>query len=315
MSTNVIILAAGISSRMNSNTPKVMHLIAERPALGYILETVSSISPEKIILVTSPNMEQVRDFANSEVREIVHVIQEKPLGTGDAIKPALQHLDDKGDTIILYGDAPLVTQETLNILKNKSTDAVVVAFNSDTPEKNGRVVTYNGDLLEIVEFNDATDEEKAITLCNSGIYSIKNSHLKELIPLIKNNNVKKEFYLTDIVKLLVQREISCSVMEASEDEMKNFNTQEELSLVQNIMQRKIKSRIMKEGATIYNPETSFFAYDLQVQKDCLIYPNVFIGKNVTLGRGVTIMPFSHIEGAKIEDEAAIGPFASSRPST
>lgn len=315
MSLSIIILAAGKSTRMNSTTPKVMNKISMRPALGYILETVASINPTQIILVTSQNMDQVREFADSQYEGIIHVIQTKQLGTGDAVKAALPYLDSQGDSIILYGDAPLISASTLNKLKEKSTDAVLVAFNSQFPGKNGRVVTYNDDLIEIVEFNEASEEEKSITLCNSGIYSIKNIHLHQLIPLIKNNNSKSEFYLTDIVKLITQKEISCSILEACEKEMKNFNTQEELSIVEDIMQKKIKSQLMQQGVKILNPDTSFFAYDFQAETDCIIYPNVYIGNNVILRKNTTILSFCFIEGAKIEENSVIGPFARIRPWT
>ena len=315
MSTNIIILAAGLSTRMNSNLPKVMHLIAERPALGYILESAIKSKPNKIILVTAPKMDNVRAFADGEYDGIIHAIQEEPLGTAHAIKCALPYIDLDGNTIILYGDAPFVTIDTIMELTKKSADMVVVAFNTSNPNKYGRLVTFNQDLIEIVEFNDATDEEKLITLCNSGIYLIKNLHLHELIPLIKNNNNKKEFYLTDIIKLASQKEINCSILEIDEKEVIGFNTREELSAAEDIMQEKIKSNLMNQGVSIINPKTSYIAYDFQAGKDVTIYPNVFIGKNVTLGDNVAIRSFSHIEGANIGNNASIGPFARIRPST
>lgn len=315
MSTNIIILAAGMSTRMNSNLSKVLHPIAERPALGYILETAASSNPDQIILVTSPEGEEVRAFADNECSGIIHVIQEKPLGTANAIKHALPHIDSAGESIILYGDTPFVTSKTLSELKNKITSAAIVAFHCYKDNRYGRLVTYEDDLLEIVEYNDATPEEKSVTLCNSGIYSIKNEHLHKFIPLIRDSNAKKEFYLTDIVKLISQKDITCSIIEINEKEVMGFNTREELSKAQDIMQENIKSRLMKQGVSIINPKSSYIAYDFQAGKDVTIYPNVFIGRNVSVGDNVHIRSFSHMEGVKIGHNSSIGPFARIRPKT
>lgn len=315
MSTSIVILAAGQSTRMNSKISKVLHPIAERPALGYILDTTTSSNLDQIILVTSPNMDDVRAFADNECSGIIHVIQEKPLGTANAVKHALPHLDSNGETIILYGDTPFVTLKTLSELKNKITAAAIVAFHCYTDNRYGRLVTYEDDLLEIVEYNDATPEEKSVTLCNSGIYSIKNEHLHKFIPLIRDSNAKKEFYLTDIVKLISQKDINCSIIEISEKEVMGFNTREELSKAQDIMQENIKSCLMKQGVSIINPKSSYIAYDFQAGKDVTIYPNVFIGRNVSVGDNVQIRSFSHLEGVKIGHSSSIGPFARIRPKT
>lgn len=316
MSTKtIVIIAAGLSTRMNSSLPKVMHSISGRPALGYILETANNSNPNKVILVTAPNMDNVRAYADSQYAGIIHAIQETPLGTGDAVKYALPHIDTKGDCIILYGDSPFVKTETIDKLYQKESDLVVVGFNTDQPNKYGRIVTFTQDVLEIVEFNDATDEEKSITLCNSGIYSIKNIHLHELIPLIKNHNAKKEFYLTDIVKLAVQKDISCTILEADEMEVMGFNTRAELSIAEDIMQENIKSALMNQGVSIINPKSSYIAYDFQAGKDVTIYPNVFIGNDVTVKNNVEIRSFSHLEGVNIHNNVVIGPFARVRPNT
>jgi bifunctional UDP-N-acetylglucosamine pyrophosphorylase / glucosamine-1-phosphate N-acetyltransferase len=313
MSTNIVILAAGKSTRMKSSIPKVMHLIAERPALGYILETAKSANLDKIILVTSPSMENVRKYADSESSNIVHAIQEKPLGTGDAVKSALKHIDNDGHTIITYGDTPFVSLDTLNQIKGK--DLTLVGFNTEEPNKYGRLVSKSNNLLEIIEYNDATDKERLITNCNSGIYSIKNSYLHHLIPLIESNNAKAEFYLTDIVKLATQHDLICPIVNIHESEVTGFNTREDLALAQKFMQKKIKSRLMNEGVTMITPKSSYIAYDFEAGNDITIYPNTFIGTKVKLGNNVIIRSFSHIEGATIDDDVIIGPFARIRPDT
>ncbi len=313
MSTNIVILAAGQSTRMNSSIPKVMHKIAEVPALFYVLKTASLAKPDKIILVTSPNMDLVREFADSQAKGIIHAIQVKPLGTGDAVKAALPFLDQNGKTLIIYGDSPFITVETLDKLKQQSADIALVAFYSNNPAKYGRLIIDNNQLLKIVEFNDATNEEKLITYCNSGIYSVKNTQLHQLLNLIKADNAKQEFYLTDIIKLAVERKITCQAIEADENEVIAFNTREELAVAQEIMQKRIKSKLMNQGVTIISPKTSYIAYDFKAGQDVTIYPNVFIGSEVSLGNEVKICSFSHLEGVEVADQVIIGPFARIRP--
>lgn len=315
MSTNIVILAAGQSTRMQSNLPKVMHQIADRPALGFVLETSIQAEANKIILVTSPTMDIVREFASSQCKNIIHTIQQKALGTGDALKTTLPHIEKEGKTIIIYGDSPFISLESINKIKKIDSDITLIGFNTDKSNKYGRLITDTDNLIKIVEFNDATEEEKLIKACNSGIYIIKNSLLHDLIPLIKDDNAKKEFYLTDIIKLATDRNITCKVVHIDEKEAIAFNTREELSIAQDIMQRKIKSKLMDEGISFINPESSYIAYDFKAGRDTVIHPNVFIGKNVNLGNQVTIKSFSHIEGAEIADNAVIGPFARIRPST
>ena len=313
--TSIIIIAAGVSSRMQSDLPKVLHPIAQRPALAYVLETALTINPDQIILVTAPSMENVRQFADEMSDKITHAIQEKALGTGDAVKSALSHLDDKGRTIILYGDAPFVSTETVTRINNIKQEFILVGFHTNRPNKYGRLITYDDDLLEIIEFEDASQEQRLITHCNSGIIAIKNQHLKKLVPLIKNHNVKREFYLTDIIKLAFQDDILCSVMDVNVEEVLGINTREDLSIAQEVMQRKIKNRLMNQGVTFINPESSYVAYDFEAGKDVTIYPNVFIGTKVKIGDNVSIHSFSHIEGATIDNNANIGPFARIRPTT
>lgn len=316
MSTNsIIIIAAGQSTRMNSKTPKVLHKIAERPALAYVLETSVSSNPTKIILVTSPAMEDVRAFANQCCNSITHVIQENPLGTGDAVKVALPHLDNNGKTLILYGDCPFISSESITQLNQRPQDFTLVSFYTNEPNKYGRLITFDDDLLEIIEYTEASDEQKLITHCNSGIISIKNSYLKKLIPLIKNRNLKKEYYLTDIVKLAFHHDIKCNIFNVDESEVIGFNTREDLSKAEAMMQAKIKAKLMNNGVTIIQPETSYIAYDFKAGVDVVIYPNVFIGQNVILGDNVTIKSFTHLEGTNIADSAIIGPFARIRPET
>ncbi len=316
MSTSsIVIIAAGQSTRMNSNIPKVLHTIAQRPALAYVLETAILANPDNIILVTSPSMENVREFADAQCDKVIHVIQEKPLGTGNAVKAAISHIDNIGRTLVLYGDSPFISLNSIKKINAANRNFTLVGFYTQNPNKYGRLITFDNDLLEIIEFNDASDEQKLITHCNSGIISIKNTYLKRLIPLINNHNSKKEYYLTDIVKLAFQYDIKCNIYNVEESEVIGFNTREDLSKAEEVMQRKIKADLMENGVTIMQPETSYIAYGFKAGNDSIIYPNVFIGSNVEIGNNVIIRSFSHLEGVVIEDNVNIGPFARIRPSS
>ena len=163
---------------MNSNIPKVMHLVAERPALAYLLETASATNPNKIILVTAPSMDNVRQFADMECNNIIHAIQENPLGTADAVKAALPFIDNDGRTLILYGDSPFISLNSINNIYKSKKDLLLVGFYTNNPNKYGRLITYDDDLLEIVEFNDANDEQKLLNHCNSGIIYLKATYVK-----------------------------------------------------------------------------------------------------------------------------------------
>jgi bifunctional UDP-N-acetylglucosamine pyrophosphorylase / glucosamine-1-phosphate N-acetyltransferase len=315
MSFNIIILAAGNSSRMNSSLWKTLHQIAQRPILSYVIETAVKMNPSRIILVTAPNMDEVRDLANSEYDKIYHAIQKKAKGTADAVNAALEHVPNSGKSIIIYGDTPFITEKTLRHMANHSKDIALLGFYSSCDNQYGRLITYDENLLRIVEYLDATDEEKAINYCNSGIYIIKNSHLHKLLPLIKNNNSKKEFYLTDIIKIATQHDITCSILNIEEQEVMGINNRKELSIAEESMQERLKHNLMNHGVTFISPNTSYVSYDTIAESDVTIHPNVFIGKNVKLGKNVVIKSFCHIEGAIIQDNSIIGPFARIRPNT
>ena len=315
MNLSIIILAAGRSTRINSAFPKVMHKIAERPILGYILEACKTAHVNKIILVTSKEMEEVRKFAEGEVDYINHAIQEAPLGTGDAVKAALEFLPENGRTIILYGDAPFVQVDTINKIKNSVNKLALVAFNAKDPTPYGRVIVKENKLSYIVESKDAQDEELDVKLCNSGIYSLDNQLLFEFLPKLNNANSKKEYYLTDIIKYVVEKGYSSELFYCLEEEALGINDRKELANAQNIMQIKLKNKLLAQGVSLIMPETIYVAYDFVAGKDVTIYPNVFIGKKVQVGDNVTIHSFSHLEGSSFKNNVSIGPFARTRPTT
>jgi bifunctional UDP-N-acetylglucosamine pyrophosphorylase/glucosamine-1-phosphate N-acetyltransferase len=320
----VIILAAGEGTRMRSNLPKVMHKLAHFPMIQYVTETAVQLKPKHVVTVIGPKMESVQkavsDILPSSV-EASFVVQQDRLGTGDAVKQALPSLGEfKGNIIVLYGDTPLLTERTLSAMleqidSGKANGIVVLGFCPDDPAAYGRLVTDDEGVLEaIVEFKDASEAEKEIDLCNSGVMAFPAQVAKTLIPRITNNNAKKEYYLTDLVALATNAGL-CSVYTEVEnvEEVMGVNSRAELAEAEYALQSMLRDMALARGATLTDPDSVYFAADTQLGKDVLVEPNVFFGPGVTVGDGVHIKAFSHIEGAVIANDAVVGPFARLRP--
>lgn len=312
-----IILAAGQGTRMRSDMPKVLHSIAGLPMIRHVLNACAELLPERIITVIAPGMELVeKTLAPSRC-----VIQARPLGTGDAVKAARNELKDfKGDIIVLFGDAPLVTAEALHALQQKRQETkatiVVSGFVADDPSPYGRLILdAKGHLTAIVEAADATPEQRVLKLCNGGIMLFASDKLWSFLDQLRDNNAKKEFYLTDCVKLAIQAGDVCAVAEMASDQVLGINTRIELAAAEKLMQQRLRTKAMLNGTTLIDPETTFFSADTKLGRDVTIGPNVFIGPGVEIGSRVDVRAFCHIEQTRIEDGAIIGPFARLRPGT
>ncbi|MCE3233745.1 MAG: gcaD [Rickettsiaceae bacterium] len=312
----VIILAAGNGTRMKSSLPKVLHKVCGKPMVSHVIDTASQLKPKKIITVVSKNMQQVQGVIsnNSEI-----AIQVEQLGTADAVKPALAKLKGfNGKALILYADTPLIKEATIvNMLeKLNEADVVVLGFNPyDTAEYGRLVVNDDGDLGRIVEYKDASDEEREVSLCNSGVIAADAELLSKLVDKVDNKNAKGEYYLTDIIEIANSMGKRCAYVEGDEDEVLGVNTRVQLSEVEYIFQQRLRESAMMQGVTLIDPETVYFHHDTKLGRDVVIHPNVYFGAGVTLADNVEIKSFSHIEGAKIEKEAIVGPFARIRPDT
>ncbi|HEU0118728.1 MAG TPA: NTP transferase domain-containing protein, partial [Alphaproteobacteria bacterium] len=271
-----VILAAGQGTRMKSELPKVMHGIAGMPMIAHVVAACKALSPEKIVVVVAPGMEQVEKAATPART----AIQQKALGTGDAVKAAKAELKDfKGDVIVLFGDAPLVTPEALKDLQKKRQEtnaAIVVAgFTPDDASAYGRlVVDAKGNLSGIVENADATPEQKKIKLCNGGIMLFAGEKLLPLLDKLKDNNSKKEFYLTDCIALAKAAGDTCAVAEMPADVVLGVNSRVELAEAEKLMQQRLRKKAMLNGATLTDPETTFLSADTKLGRDVIIGPNV-----------------------------------------
>ena len=316
MATALIILAAGKGTRMNSDLPKVLHPIAGAPLLVHAMKSGASLSPEKTVVVAGHGAELVEKAALDWDDTVSVVLQEEQLGTAHAVAQARNALDDfDGTAFVLYGDTPFISVATLDAMnaRRATADVVVLGFEAAEPDRYGRLVT-NGDALErIVEFKDATDAERAITLCNSGVVAADAQTLFSLIDDVTNDNAAEEYYLTDIVAIARDRGLSAEVVRCDEAETLGINSRAELAEAEAAFQAKARRTALEDGVAMAAPDTVYFAHDTVVGRDALIEPNVVFGNGVTVESGATIRAFSHLEGCHVARDAVVGPYARLRP--
>ncbi len=313
-----IILAAGQGTRMKSDIHKVLHPIAGRPMLHHLLASVDALAPARTVVVVGAGREQVE--ASLAGGTAGFAVQAEQLGTGHAVRQAEQALSGfDGDVLILYGDVPLVEEATMRgmIARLNAADApvvVVLAFRPDDAAAYGRIVVEgDGSIAKMVEYKDATPEERALNLCNSGLMAVRARDLFDLLGRIGNDNAAGEYYLPDIVMLALAEGRRSAVVEAEPWEVAGVNSRAELAAIEGEWQRRRRARAMAEGATLIAPETVWFAHDTVIGRDVTIEPNVFFGPGVSVADRVVIHGFSHIEGATIGEKAEVGPYARLRP--
>ncbi len=312
-----IVLAAGMGRRMKSDLPKVLHRVANRPMISHLLDALSAISSERTVVVVAPGMTQLVDA----VAPADTAVQTEALGTGHAVLAARDQMQDfTGDMLVLFGDTPLLTAETMQDMLTARSAAenpavVVLGFRPDDPAEYGRLVTAaDGGLEAIVEFKDASDAQREIGLCNAGIMAIDGNHLFALLDAVGNDNANGEYYLTDIVELARDRGLRCDVVEAADPvEVMGVNSRAQLAAAEAAMQARLRDRAMTGGVTMTDPETVWLSADTKIGRDVIIGPNVFFGTGVTIADNVEIKAFCHIDGAEVASGVSIGPFARLRP--
>lgn len=228
----VVILAAGKGTRMNSNLTKVCHKVGNKTMIEHIVSTSSKLTGNIVIVVSKENIEDIRKVL--EDTKVRLKIQYEQLGTGHAVISAMPCCDKTENMLVLLGDVPLISYKTLGKAVGTNFDAVIIGFrNYDTANKFGRIITKNGRISRIVEYLDATEEERKITLCNSGMLFIKSSYIS-LLYEIKNNNSKNEYYLTDLIGIMAEKDLKIGFLEASVTECMGVNSPEELKQVNEI---------------------------------------------------------------------------------
>ncbi|RMF34376.1 MAG: bifunctional UDP-N-acetylglucosamine diphosphorylase/glucosamine-1-phosphate N-acetyltransferase GlmU [Alphaproteobacteria bacterium] len=317
MSSSVIILAAGIGSRMKSDMPKVLHPLGGVPVLAHVLASIAELEAERLVVVTGHGAERVEKAVAELAPAATCVRQGEPLGTGHAVAQALPALEGaEGDVFILYGDTPFITPETLERMRaarQAGAALVFLGFEAADPGTYGRMIVRDGALEAIVEAREATPEQAAISLCNSGLVCAEAATLHRLVPRIGNDNAKGEFYLTDLVAMARAEGLACAMVECPEAETLGINSRADLAAAEAAFQSRRRAELLEAGVGMTAPETVFLALDTAIGPDTTIGPNVVFGPGVTVENGVTILPFCHLEGCHISEGARIGPFARLRP--
>jgi len=316
----VVILAAGQGTRMRSDTHKVLHPIASRPLLLHLLDRVDQLGADKRVVVVGKGRDQVEVALNGRDVAVAHQAEQK--GTGHAVQQAQQALTGyDGPVLILYGDTPFVEAETLRRMLDRldgdgGPGVVVLASTPPDPLKYGRIILGQGDrIAKMIEYKDATEEERAVRLCNSGMMAVRGKDLFRWLSQVGNDNAAGEYYLPDIVNIAAAEGREAVVIEGDPYETAGVNSRAELAHLELEWQRRRREEVLDEGATLIDPESVWFAYDTRLARDVTVEPHVVFGPGVEVAEGAVIKAFSHIEGAIIGAKASIGPFARIRPGT
>jgi bifunctional UDP-N-acetylglucosamine pyrophosphorylase / glucosamine-1-phosphate N-acetyltransferase len=314
----VVILAAGQGTRMRSDTHKVLHPIAGKALLMHLLDSVDRLGAEKRVVVVGKGRDQVEKALDGREVAIAHQAEQK--GTAHAVQQAKEALAGyDGAVLILYGDTPFVEPETLKRMLdrldgNGGPGVVVLASTPADPLHYGRIILGEGDhIAKMVEFKDATEEERAVRLCNSGMMAVRAKDLFRWLDQVGNDNAAGEYYLPDVVNIAAAEGRDAVVIEGDPYETAGVNSRAELAHLELDWQRRRREQALQDGATLIDPESVWFAADTRLGRDVTVEPHVVFGPGVEIADGATIKAFSHIEGAIIATKAVIGPFARLRP--
>lgn len=312
-----IILAAGEGTRMKSATPKVLHHIAGLPMVAHVTKAAQAAGAGDLALVIGFGGEELRAAAQSFAPQADIFVQEQRLGTAHAVLSAREAIA-RGyeDILVMFGDTPLVEEDALSRARQALAHGAAVAvmgFRTENPSGYGRLIEENGALAAIREDKDCSEAERKITLCNSGLMAISGKHALALLGRVGNDNVKGEYYLTDIVALAREAGLKVVATEASFENALGINNRAELAAAEGIWQARTRRAVMLSGVTLIAPETVFFSHDTEIGPETIIEPNVWFGPGVTVEGGAKIRAFCHLEGARIGPGADIGPFARLRP--
>lgn len=316
MQVSLVILAAGQGTRMNSELPKVLHRVAAAPLLHHAMAAGRALGPARTVVVVGHGGEAVAKAALGYDETAEVVVQAEQLGTGHAVAQAAPLLADApGEIVVLYGDTPFIRPGTLQAMLDARArhGVVVLGFHARDPGRYGRLLTQGDSLLAIREYKDASDEERATSLCNSGVICASATTLFRLVAKLGNANAAGEYYLTDVVELARAEGLSAGVVICDEAETLGVNTRAQLAEAEREFQIRARAAALEDGVTLTAPETVFFALDTVIGRDAIIGPNVIFGPGVTIESGAEIKGFCHLEGCHVSRGAGVGPFARLRP--
>lgn len=312
MNVCTVILGAGKGSRMKSTTPKPFHKVANLKLIDWVLNTHNSIKIDKKIIVTS------KDINYSEYSKTNRIItQNNQLGTGNAVIETKNELKNfKGVVVICFADTPFISKKTIENLiysiKNGN-DIALTSFTKNDKNSYGKIILSKDN--KPLKINEDRNSKLDTPLCNGGIMAFNSNIMFNLLSKIKPDNISKEYYLTEVIGIASKNHFKIDLIHIDEQEILGVNSRKDLALAEKIIQTKLRHFFLNKGVTLIDPETNYFSYDTIIQKDVTIFPNVFIGENVKIESGSSILPFCHLENCYIKKNVAIGPFARIRGNT
>lgn len=304
---------------MRSSLPKVLHRVAGLTMVAHVLESAMDAGADHHVLVIGKHGQAVRDALSSTTGDLVFCEQSERLGTAHAVLAARDVIKEGYDDIlVLFADTPLVRPSTLKNLRQALADGAEIAvlgFETENPSGYGRLIVKDGELVAIREDKDASEEERRISFCNGGIMAFRGDNALEMLDAIGNDNSKGEYYLTDLPTIARSKGLRVVALEGNKDEILGVNNRAELAEAEAIWQRRQRNKHMLNGISMIAPETVFLSHDTKIAADCVIEPNVVFGPGVSLGEGVQVRSFSHLEGCDIASSVTVGPYARIRPGT
>jgi bifunctional UDP-N-acetylglucosamine pyrophosphorylase/glucosamine-1-phosphate N-acetyltransferase len=329
---NIVILAAGKGTRMYSEKPKVLHALAGKPLVQHVLDCAAMLKPLQVCVVYGYGGEAVPKAMQDHAATFV--LQNPQLGTGHAVQQAMPHLDDESNTLVLYGDVPLIQCSTLHKMQQAGDGLVVLTINLKNPGGYGRIVRdAQNRVLSIIEEKDATPEQLKIEEVNTGILLAPTKMLRDWLAKLQNNNTQGEYYLTDIVSMAVQQGVAVhTVQPAHEWEIHGINSKSQLAKLERTWQGVEAERLLEQGVTLADPARIDVrgklscGRDVEIDVGCIFEGEVSLGDKVRVGAysvirnsrihaGTNIAPYSHIDSSEVGANCKIGPYARLRPGT
>lgn len=319
-----IILAAGKGTRMKSETPKVLHTIFDKTLVGYVIEAVNKTGlVDENFVIVGHQAERVEEFIKNNYDNAKTVLQSPQLGTGHAVSMVLPYLNDfEGEVIILCGDTPLVTEETLKEFieahHGKNSDLTVMSAIFDNPTNYGRIIrNSDGSLNSIVEEKDANAEQKVVKEINAGIYCLNWAKIKPAFSELKSNNAQGEYYLTDIIKWANEQSLKVDAyILKNNEEIFGINSKAHLAEASRMLNQRVVKKHLENGVTIVDPNTTWISPETEIEADTVIYPSCYINGKNKIGRNCKIGPFAHLRGdVVLEDNVKIGNFVEVKKTT
>lgn len=319
-----IILAAGKGTRMKSETPKVLHTIFDKTLVGYVIEAVNKTEMvDENFVIVGHQAERVEEFIKNNYDNARTVLQSPQLGTGHAVSMVLPYLQDfDGEVIILCGDTPLVTEDTLKEFieahHSKKSDLTVMSAIFENPTNYGRIIrNSDGSLNSIVEEKDANAEQKAVKEINAGIYCLNWAKIKPAFGQLKSNNAQGEYYLTDIIKWANEQQLKVDAfILKNNEEIFGINSKAHLAEASKMLNRRVIKKHLDNGVTIVDPDTTWISPETEIEADTVIYPFCYINGKNKIGKNCKIGPFAHLRGdVVLEDNVKIGNFVEVKKTT